>query len=317
MAAALLTDAAKAATLPPEALYLPFEAGPYRMSMGLVARDFDEAISLDEHYPAEIEQRRALLAHWGREVAAAEPGAEAACRELLERLADLLPRRYPEVFERRPAGLHNRFTGETWSDDADPLRAAALLVQEDLCLLELRDGLPYLIAGTLCFSPGWRLLEKLGQPLGLVHRKVPFFGDRLERPVDRLMRHLQRGKLVERLNWGVYDNAALFRPGRHFEGDLNPAITPANALDTLFLRVERQTLSVLPRTAAILFTIRTHVYPLRRVVAVPGTAALLAEAVAALPPEMALYKSISPFRDALLASLTETPRSFTMPVASE
>ncbi len=289
--------------LPRETLYLPFEPPPYRMTMGLVARDPSELISLDEHYPAEIAQRRALLARWGREVVAAEPGAEPACREMLERLADVLPRRYPACFERRDGALRNCLTGETWPLDVDPLTAAALLVQEDLCLLALRDGVPVLIAGTLCFSPGWRLLEKLGLPLRDVHGPVPLFADRLARPVDRLMAHLQPGKLVERLNWGLYDNAALFRPGRHFQSEPNPAITSDNALETLFLRVERQTLSVLERTGAVLFTIRTHVYPLRRVVGVPGSAARLAEAVRALPPEMALYKSIAPFRDALLEAL--------------
>lgn len=303
--------------LPSEPLYLPFEAGPYRMTMGLVARDPDELICLDERYPAEIEQRRTLLARWGREVVAAEPGAEPACRELLERLAELLPRRYPAWFERRAGALRNLVTGETWELDANPLTAAALLVQEDLCLLELRDGAPVLVAGTLCFSPGWQLLEKLGQPLRDVHGPVPFFADRLARPVDRLLAHLLPGKLVERLNWGLYDNPALFRPGKHFQGERNPAITPHNALDALFLRVERQTLSVLQRTGAVLFTIRTHVYPLRLVVAVPGAAARLAEAVSGLPPEMALYKSIVPFRDALFGALTVTPKSFTIPVASE
>ena len=293
-------------TLPPEPLYLPFEAPPFRMSMGLVARDPDALISLDERYPAEIEQRRALLARWGREVAAAEPGAEAACREMLARLLDVLPRTYPTCFERHEAAVHNRVTGETWTRDADPLTAVALLVQEDLCLLELRDGVPVLIAGTLLFSPGWRLLEKLGLPLRDVHGPVPFFADRLARPVDRLIAVLQPGKLVERLNWGLYDNPALFRPGRHFQGEPNPAITPENALDSLFLRVERQTLSVLERTGVVLFTIRTHVYPLRRVVAVEA-AGQLAAAVAALPPEMALYKSIAPFRDALLEALKADP----------
>jgi hypothetical protein len=304
MAPTLMHDA-----LPDETLYLPFEAGPFRMTMGLVARSPDELISVDTHYHAEVALRRALLAQWGREVAAAEPGAEPALRELLDHLAELLPRRYPGLF-----------AGERFPSAGDPLETAARLVQEDLCLLELRDGVPHLVAGTLCFSPGWRLLEKLGRPLGLIHEKVPFFADRLERPVDRLMRHLQRGKLVERLNWGLYDDPALFRPARRFDGQLNPAITPDNALEQLFLRVERQTLSLLPRSSAILFTIRTHVYPLRRVVAVSGAASRLAEAVAALPSEMALYKSILPFRDALLAqlaSLTDTSRSFTIPVASE
>ena len=42
---------------------------------------------------------------------------------------------------------------------------------------------------------------------------------------------------------------------------------------------------------------------LRRVVAAPGAAGRLREAVAGLPPEMALYKSIAPFRDALLGAL--------------
>ena len=222
---------------------------------------------------------------------------------MLERLLALLPRRYPDVFEPHPGGLRNRLTGETWSADDDPLRAAALLVQEDLCLLELRDGVPALVAGTLCFSPGWRLLDKLGRALRDVHGPVPLFADRLARPVDRLMGRLLPGKLVERLNWGLYDNPALFRPGRHFDGKRNDAITPDNALQALFLRVERQTLSLMVRTNAVLFTIRTHVYPLRRVVTVEGAASRLAEAVAALPPEMALYKSIAPFREALLAAL--------------
>ena len=75
------------------------------------------------------------------------------------RLTDVLPRCYPTVFEQCDEGVHNRFTGETWNPDADPLTAAALLVQEELCLLELREGTPYLDAGTLCFSPGWRPTE--------------------------------------------------------------------------------------------------------------------------------------------------------------
>jgi hypothetical protein len=290
-------------SLPAEPLYLPFEAGPYRMSMGLVARDPDEVISIDAHYKAELAQRRRILDAHREEVVAAVPGAEPACTALLQRLADVLPRRYPAWFERSAPRLHNRLTGETWSLADDPLTAAALLVQEDLCLLELRDGVPHLVAGTLLFSPGWRLLEKLGRPLADVHGPVPLYADRLARPVDRFMRHLAHGKLAERLNWGLYDSPALFRPGKHFRTERNPAITEENAADTLFLRVERQTLSQLALPGLILFTIRTHVYALRRVVAVPGAALRLAEAVRALPPEMQLYKSIAPFRDACLGFL--------------
>lgn len=295
--------------LPPEPLYLPFEPGPFRMSMGLVACDPDDIIRIDDRYPAELAQRRALLAAWGKEVADAAPGAEPACRELRERLFALLPRRYPAWFTRTAAGLANALTGERWdAADAETLRAVALLVQEDLCLLALRDGAPLLIAGTLCFSPGWRLSAKLGQPLAGVHAPVPLFADRLARPVDRLIATLGDGKLVERMNWGLYTSPALFRPGHRYETAPDPSITPENALERLFLRVERQTLSRLPQTGTVLFSIGTHVYPLRRVLAVAGAGARLREALAGLPPELARYKGMTPFRDAALAALDAAAR---------
>ena len=103
--------------------------------------------------------------------------------------------------------------------------------------------------------------------------------------------------------WRLYDSPALFRPGSHFRSEPNPAITAANAGDTVFLRVERQTLSLLEQTGAVLFTIRTHVYPISRAAEVPGAAGRLAEAVRALPPEMRRYKSLAPFAEPLLAYL--------------
>ena len=68
----------------------------------------------------------------------------------------------------------------------------------------------------------------------------------------------------------------------------------------IWLRVERQTLRLLPASGAVLFGIRTHLYTVGRLAADRQVAADLASAVRALPPEMALYKSIPPFRAALL-----------------
>ena len=48
--------------LPPEIVHLPFEAGPYRMAMGLIAQDPAELVELDDQYPAEMAERRHLLA---------------------------------------------------------------------------------------------------------------------------------------------------------------------------------------------------------------------------------------------------------------
>ena len=191
------------AALPAEALYLPFEAGPHRMAMGLVARQPEELIALDDHYPAEMAERRVLLDGRHAEVFAATAGSDEARQETL----------------------------------------------------------------------------------------------------DRFMRHLKPGKLAERLNWSVTDDPALFQlEGKH-RTSLDLSVTPANAGERLFLRVERQTLSRLPRSGFVLFTIRVHSYPLSRVAAQPGAAARLALAVRAMPDAMAAYKSLPPFKAALLGFL--------------
>jgi hypothetical protein len=295
-----------APALPAEVVHLPFEAGPFRMAMGLLARDPAEMIELDDQYPAEMTERRALLAARHDEVFAALPCSEAAGRELLERLATLLPGRFPGSFSRDGAQLHNHITGETWDIAAPgmaPLELAGRLVQEDLCLLLPGPEGPVLIAACLCFPSRWSLAEKLGHPLAAIHGPVPFYGERLSRPVDRLLSTLKPGRLVERLNWSLVDDAALYQPAGHGRRGHNPDITAENAGQRVFLRVERQTLSPLPESGAVVFTIRIHRYPLERITADPALAATLLQAVSALPEAMAVYKSLLPFQAAVLAHL--------------
>ena len=118
--------------------------------------------------------------------------------------------------------------------------------------------------------------------------------------MNRFLEQLRDGKLVERYNWSLLDDATLFQPGGHGRRTANTEVTAENAGNTLFLRVERQTLSQLTASGAVLFTIRVHVYPLSRIAAEPEIAARLAGAVRALPEQMRLYKSLLPFQDSLL-----------------
>jgi hypothetical protein len=85
-------------------------------------------------------------------------------------------------------------------------------------------------------------------------------------------------------------------------------VDAGNAGEALFVRVERQTLSRLPRTGAILFTIHTRSRPLAAVAGEPGRARRLLDAVRTMPPEMARYKGIAPLRDALAGYLEPRAR---------
>jgi hypothetical protein len=290
--------------LPAETLHRPYTPGPYRMAMDLVSTPVEAWFEIDDRYPAEMAERRRLLATGHDAVFAALPESDAARAEALAMITDHLTTAHPDWFTRDVATLRNRLTGETWSGAAiDPLELAGRMVQEDLCIIRPAEDGPVFIAAVLCFPSRWRLADKIGRPLAAVHGPVPLYADRLSRPVDRFFRHLKPGRIVERLNWSLLDDPALFQPGGKWRDTGDDAITPGNVADRVFLRVERQTLRALPASGTVLFGIRVHVYPLTRVIRSATDAASLAEAVRALPPEIQHYKSLLVFRSALLTWL--------------
>jgi hypothetical protein len=291
---------------PPETLYLPFDDAPYRMALGLTTAAAADWFEIDTLYHAELAQRRHLLTHQRPDVFAAQPASHAARREALTMIVENLTTHHSDWFSRDGATLINHLTGEHWRLDPpedDPLVIAGLLVQEDLCVIQLDGETPIFTAATLCFPSRWRLTEKIGKPLGAVHRPVPLYADRLERPVDRFMRHVREGHIATRLNWSVLDDSALFQPAGKWRVDVNATVTAANAGESLYLRVERQTLRRLPDSTAVLFGIRVHVYRLDTAITSTVHARRLAGAIRALPDEIARYKSLGTIREAALAWL--------------
>ena len=275
------------------------------MAMDLVTVAEPAWFEFDTQYLPEMQEKRRLLANAHPEVFAALPRSDTARAEALALVTAALTTHQPDWFSRdREGRVHNHLTGEAWSTDAeDPLQLAGRLVQEDLCLIQNSEHGPIFTAAVLCFPSRWRLLDKIGEPLTAVHGPVPFYADRLGKPVDRIMHHLKPGHIASRLNWSLLDDPALFQPGGKWRVDGDSGITAENAGSRVFLRVERQTLRRLPSTDAVLFGIRVHVYPLRQVIDQPERAADLAAAVRALPEELRHYKSLLPFQAALLAWL--------------
>jgi hypothetical protein len=164
-----------------------------------------------------------------------------------------------------------------------PLDAAGRLVQEDLCLLVLRDGAPHLDAASLCFPSYWRLADKLGRPLADVHGPVAHYADELAAKVDRFLQRLRPDRPVVRRNWSIHDDPSYFLP------DPTPP-HPVDPPDGLWLRSERQTLRRLAAVPAVLFTIRTQQVPLATLAERPDVARRLAAAIAAWSPQLMAYK---------------------------
>jgi hypothetical protein len=288
--------------------YAPFRAGPFRLSMGLERLDLRDWIEPDEHLAEDLREKERLLAERHHDVFAALPEAAAGSAEVLELLTAHLPARFPALYRRAGKRFDNLITGQSWrlTDLAlHPLDLAGRLVQEDLCLMQ-RDqcsGIYRLVGASVCFPTRWRLLEKLGQPVGTIHQPVPGYQEQLASTMDRFFDRLKVERPVWRLNWSLVDDPRLFQPSGHGRHERNTDITASNAGEMVWLRMERQTLRRLPRSREVLFTIRVYVHPLRTLATHPRRAAALAAAVRALPPAMQQYKSLPPLRDAVLGWL--------------
>ncbi len=294
-----------------ETVYLPFESGPYRMAMALTTVPESAWFEFDERYPDEMAEKRFLLRERHRDVFAALPVSDAARFETLHAIIAHLTTYARPWFVRDGEMLHNALTGETWdlrAPSCDPLELAGRLVQEDLCIIQHSDEGPIFTAAILCFPSRWRLHEKIGKPLAAVHGPVPHYAEKLAAPVDRFMAKVKAGHIASRLNWSVLDSPAMFQPGGKWRQQADAAITPDNAGERLYLRVERQTLRRLPQSGAILFGIRVHSYQIARAITARADAVRLAEAVRALPDATVHYKSLKVYGAALLAWLDARSR---------
>jgi hypothetical protein len=213
--------------------------------------------------------KRRLLAERHDDVFQALPNTENASNEILEAIGaghrPLLPR------------VH-------------PLERAALLVQEDLCVLV--DGV--FVAGCVCFPSHWRLSDKIGRPVSEIHSRVPGYDTELASRVDSFLGRLAPDTVVARRNFAIHEVPDLFAP----DVPSTLSVPPPEQ----WLRSERQTLRRLPRSDAVLFTIRTQQVQLQDVDDL--TRRKLAARLRAEPEDLIGYRDLADRLPALIDFLS-------------
>lgn len=273
--------------------YATYEKGRFQLSLGIRAIPPSAWIEPDHRTEDQLTEKRRLLSERHAEVFAALPGSEAAQAECAAALLANLRLHHPlhpGLATPDPGGLA-------------PLDDAGRRVQEDLLLIRRESSGWVLVAASLCFPARWRLADKLGRPMPEIHAPVPGFNDRLARPVDRFFDRIEPDQPYLRANWSVLDDPALFQPTGHGRGAHDPSITSANAAGRLHIRVERQTFVRLPESRDLVFGIKTIIDPITVLEVRPDLAAAMAATIRDMPADMTRYKSMAPFREALLGYL--------------
>lgn len=228
---------------------------------------------------------------------AAGPDAEAVLAERRRWLATMEQRHLrvlPQGAEAAQEAV--RFmTGQ----DATPHEAAATLEPDWMVLAgDAEHGHP-LLGGAVIFPSGWALEEKLGRPLAEVHAPVPGLQTSLGTQIGTFLARLAPGAAWERDNWGLSADPSL---NHHPALPVRRLDTNA-ALETTWLRLERQFLTRLPETGAILFGIRVSSHRLDELAQIPGLAARLARALETMSAQVSRYKGLDLAREALAREL--------------
>jgi len=149
---------------------------------------WEDWIELDNEWLSFHQQKLDRLEERGSRLVLVHEMAKDAAQETLELLSKYLTKRYPTLFrytDEREEAIQLLETGEIYPilNSPDPMKYAALLVQDDLAIMmEGTDGIYYLRAGAILLAGFWRIEDKFGMPLEQIHTSGD--GNKFVEPVD-------------------------------------------------------------------------------------------------------------------------------------
>jgi hypothetical protein len=289
----------------------PFPEDRYQYSVNIepaVPREpgsvFEHLFDIDEHYRSEVAER-ALVLQRDPTRCLVMPHMQPAAWDALALLMERLSSDYPQYFQLRREGaqwewrnlvlgIHQRFTyGDASSLPCEPLEYITRQVQGDL----------FMDAGMVTGPADWSLAFDAGMSFKQWHSPVPMAHQMgvFDRALKYLL-NLQVGQPMRRLNWTMTINPRLdTSPETYHEwGADRGSVTAQNAGELVHLRVELQVMARLPRSHALMFSIRTYLISMNELATQPHWARRLYRVLRDLPEPIADYKGLSRYRGALL-----------------
>ncbi|WP_405825451.1 DUF3445 domain-containing protein [Streptomyces sp. NBC_01390] len=301
----------------------PFRTDSYRYSTNVeparvpVATEAGEwgatVVDVDDEYADELAQRERILAADPTRLTVL-PHMRPACWDALHTVLRELAALRPDVMELRREGhdllwrndllgVEQRF--RDGDDDAlpgGPLGFLGSQVQDDIVLLDQREGSLWADAGLVTFAADWSMHFDVGMRFLEVHGPVPRVHEEGIIPrAERFLMRLLPGQEYRRTNWTMSVDRRLDQSTEVYPAWGRDRRTIAEAperelAERLQLRVEVQHLIRLGASGAVMFLIRTYMLSLAELAQVPAWRARFGHVLAELPDDMADYKGLTRFR---------------------
>jgi hypothetical protein len=234
----------------------------------------DQWILIDSSHAENMRQKRERLAAFPSLYYRTLPVSFAAQHELRERVTAHLAADHPQHFERAGPKIRSRGTGlecDPTDPAIEPLLQLSNLIEEDFMLIQEVDGAACITAASNAYSSSGRLVASVGRDVEWAHRPVPDLTLKLGPRINRVLDSVHAATPCERFNWQLTPMSTIFFPHDDPHAANAAAMhgiceslreNPQRAGDLLWIRVERQTLSRLPDSRAVAFSLHTYSDPL-------------------------------------------------------
>lgn len=322
----------------------PFKDREYKLTMGIRTFEADDWLLIEDTYLDRIEEKTKITTNThekyeeGKDlesltVFTSEIG-NPAISEFYDVVVQYMCDRYPQYFSlsEDTTEMHNKITGETIpakSGDIEPRKLLHYMVrtiEEDFIIMMPDASLDdpeygheyYFKAGVFGFAAGFDPKDKINKPLTAIHEPIPGYQSKLRMSMNRYFEKLPAGKFVGRANFSVQAHDKFYvdddNKGYHLTEEEIRAAIPYDSLDfnkQVHYRSERQMLTRLPKTGAIVFTIRTYLHPFCDFKTQPQEVSQrLLGALKKFPDDMAVYKGLTKLGPAAIRYLEEIQQEF-------
>ncbi|PSN74894.1 hypothetical protein BS50DRAFT_671183 [Corynespora cassiicola Philippines] len=226
--------------------------------------DLRDWLRVDYEYAALYNARSYLLAVKREECIQVTPNAEEACVELMEEVVGFLVKTYPQFFEivcrGRQRSVRNKITKQNFAlqrpFDYHPLEVCARLAMEDFNILMKGEftGQHYLQASATIFPAGWYLRKRIGKSISDL-QDLPKILDLSYFTAPDEKTCMEQNTFLIQINPDGRSLASLLfvQEGKDFFPGRLSNLKPSNVV----VRRERQTFRRLPKTGAIVFSVKT------------------------------------------------------------
>lgn len=297
--------------------YRPFKSGPFKMAMGLSEIPAHDFLLIEKTYKSLCSLRFRLFESHRNDLIFLHPSAAAALEEFYDFVVSYMCARYPQYFTRKEKTVFNSITKSEFPAEAKycthdkMLHVLATNLEEDFLILVKNGSGAYkdeyvLRAGAALFPSGFNPGRKANKPLTAIHTPVPQYKRRLKGSMNNFFKKVKVGQFSMRNNWSIQTHEKLCALTEN-HATPNEKVEPLDPqtvhFDKVFLRCERQVVTRLPKSKAVVFTIRTYLTPLSELKLEDGVPERLCSAIDELPDDMAAYKRRTAWGEAVKAYL--------------